>query len=80
MAVCVQVAVGDTGYECGFDTIRNAFDYRVMVEQRITKTLSYELDLRARQRIVQNFSLASVTRQYAQTYRDLTNLCAVLPA
>ncbi len=51
-----------------------------MVEQRITKTLSYELDLRARQRIVQNFSLASVTRQYAQTYRDLTNLCAVLPA
>ncbi len=51
-----------------------------MVEQRITKTLSYELDLRARQRIVQNFSLASVSRQYAQPYRDLTNLCAVLPA
>ncbi len=76
----VQVGVGNTGYERGFDTIRNAFDYRVMVEQRITKTLSYELDLRARQHIVQNFSLASVTRQYAQTYRDLTNLCAVLPA
>ena len=50
MAASVQVGVGDTGYERGFDTVSNAFDYRVMVEQRITKTLSHELDLWARGR------------------------------
>ncbi len=71
MAVCVQVAVGDTGYERDFDTIRNAIDYRVMVEQRITKTLSYELDLWARRRIEQEFSLAAATSGYARLHREL---------
>ncbi len=42
-----------------------------MVEQRITKTLSYELDLRARQRIEQEHSLAAATSSYARLYREL---------
>ena len=33
------------GYDRGFDSIRTATDYRTILEQRISRTLSYDIDL-----------------------------------
>ena len=44
LASCNQLGVA-TGYSRGFDTIRTTSDFRVLLEQRIGRTLRYELDL-----------------------------------
>lgn len=44
MATCNQLGV-TLGYDRGFDTIRTTTDYRTILEQRISRTLQYELKL-----------------------------------
>ncbi|MCX7353315.1 MAG: sulfatase-like hydrolase/transferase [Alphaproteobacteria bacterium] len=44
LASCNQLGVA-TGYGRGFDTIRTTSDFRVLLEQRIGRTLRYELTL-----------------------------------
>jgi len=39
-----QIGIG-LGYERGFDTIQTATDYRTLLEQRISRTLSYDINL-----------------------------------
>lgn len=43
LASCNQLGVA-TGYGRGFDTIRTTSDFRILLEQRIGRTLRYELD------------------------------------
>lgn len=44
LASCNQLGVA-TGYGRGFDTVRTTSDFRVLLEQRIGRTLRYELTL-----------------------------------
>lgn len=44
LASCNQLGVA-TGYGRGFDTLRTTSDFRVLLEQRIGRTLRYELEL-----------------------------------
>ncbi|MDJ0893601.1 MAG: sulfatase-like hydrolase/transferase [Alphaproteobacteria bacterium] len=44
MSSCNQLGM-TMGYDRGFDTVRSTTDYRVVLEQRIERTLKYELDL-----------------------------------
>ena len=46
LASCNQLGVA-TGYGRGFDTVRTTSDFRVLLEQRIGRTLRYELEMRS---------------------------------
>ena len=44
MSTCNQMGIGN-GYDRGFDEVHTTNDYRLILEQKINRTLIYELNL-----------------------------------
>lgn len=64
LASCNQLGVA-TGYGRGFDTVRTTSDFRVLLEQRIGRTLRYELEMRRTGGKIDTDALTLVEREVA---------------
>ena len=79
LAGCLQIGVGETGYERGFDVNANAFDYRTLIEQRISRTVKHDLDLWQRNEITKAEMVETLNRNWIPMLAGIENAVATAP-
>ena len=79
LAGCLQIGVGETGYERGFDLNANAFDYRTLIEQRISRTVKHDLDLWKSGEIDRTEMIETLNRNWVPMLAGIEEAAATAP-
>tara|TARA_X000000950_G_scaffold289113_1_gene409853 strand:+ start:2626 stop:4263 length:1638 start_codon:yes stop_codon:yes gene_type:complete len=67
---CNQMGIG-TSYDRGFDEILTTFDFRLLIEQKINRTLLYEVNLYFNKKISKNKIIKILQKEFAITLEQL---------
>ena len=64
------MSVGQS-YERGFDQILTTHDFRILLEQKITRIFSYELNLYKNKKVSENYIKKYIEKEYLITLKEL---------
>ena len=70
MSSCNQMSVGQS-YERGFDKILTTHDFRILLEQKITRIFSYELNLYKNKEVSENYIKKYIEKEFLITLQEL---------
>ena len=67
---CNAMGIG-TSFDRGFDEILTTFDFRLLIEQKINRTLLYEIDLFDKKKITKKQLINTIQKEFLITLEQL---------